>query len=121
MLSLLFADLSRWQGGAADFESSPRLGVLRLSAEHPSPGFWLHFSGWDHYGVDTTGGLVKVGVWKTDDASDPYFRQGMFWTLWPDGRQERSVYLPLSDMPRFPAVRRGQWVSDDVARSVGLL
>jgi len=71
--------------------------------------------------VDTTGGLVKIGVWKTDDESDPYFGKGMFWTFWPDGKQERSVYLLNDQLPRFPVVRRGQWVSDEVARSVGLL
>lgn len=119
-MELLFVDLSRWQGEAVDYENTPHLGVLRLSVEHPEPGKWLHFSGWDHYGVDMAGGLVKVGVWKTDDPSDPYFRTGMFWTLWPDGRQERSAYLPLEDMPTFPMRRRGQWVSDEIARSVGL-
>lgn len=119
-LRVLFADLSQWQGEADEYEHAQRIGVLRVSVEHPEPGKFVKFSGWDHYGVDTTGGLVKIGVWKTDDENDPYFRQGMFWTFWPDGRQERSVYLPLDRMPSFPVVRRGQWVSDEIARSAGL-
>jgi hypothetical protein len=112
-MKVLFADLSTWEG--SDFGTSPIKGVLKVIFND------VTFSGWDHYGVDTTGGLVKIGVWKTDDVADPYFGKGMFWTFWPDGKQERSVYLPNKQMPQFPVIRRGQWVSDEIARSVGLL
>lgn len=120
-MQVLYADLTVWHGEPTAFGLSPDKGVLRVSVEHPGRDKWVRFSGWDHYGLDTTGGLLKIGVWKTDDVRDPYFGQGMFWTFWPDGRQERSVYLPNAQLPKFPVTRRGQWVSDDVARSAGLL
>jgi hypothetical protein len=78
------------------------------------------FSGWDHYGVMVERERTRVGVWKTDDPSDPYFGQGMVWTFHADGRQERTPYMPNAELPDFKVTRRGQWVSDDVARSVGL-
>jgi hypothetical protein len=89
--------------------------VLRLSIDGVS------FSGWDHYGVLVNGAHLLVGVWKTDDPSDPYFGKGMFWTFGPDETQERSPYMPNAELPAFKVTRRGQWVADDVARSVGLL
>jgi hypothetical protein len=119
-LCLLYADLTLWTGEAEEVSAAPEKGVLRLSAEHPE-GCELHFSGWDHYGVDAGAHSVLIGVWKTDDPEDPYYRRGMVWSLGPNGAQSRTPYLGIDEFPAFPVSRRGQWVSDDVAREVGLL
>lgn len=118
---VLYADLITWEGQIAAYGESPDKGVLRVSVEHPEPRKWVRFSGWDHYGVSDDPSRVQVGVWKTDDPTDPYYRQGMVWTFGPGSHQERTPYLPLAELPPFSAVRRGQWVTDAVAQSVGLL
>jgi hypothetical protein len=120
-LAVLYADLCIWEGDATEYGSSPRLGVLRVSVEHPEPGKFVHFSGWDHYGVLVNGKRTLVGVWKTDDPADPYFGQGMVWTFGPGRAQARTPYMPNAELPEFKATRRGQWVADDVAREVSLL
>ena len=120
-LRILYADLGTWEGDATEYDSSRSRGVLRVSLEHPEPGKFVHFSGWDHYGVMVEGERTLVGVWKTDDPTDPYFGRGMVWTFGPNGSQARTPYMPNAELPTFRATRRGQWVSDEVARSVGLL
>jgi hypothetical protein len=114
-LAILYADLSTWEGDVERFDDAPCRGVLKVTLDG------VTFSGWDHYGVMIEGGRTLVGVWKTDDDTDPYFGQGMVWTFHANGRQERTPYMPNAELPRFNATRRGQWVADDVARSVGLL
>jgi len=120
-LYVLGADCTTWEGDASEYDASPCRGVLRVSVEHPQPGKFVHFSGWDHYGVMVEGERTLVGVWKTDDETDPYFGQGMVWTFGPNGSQARTPYIPNAELPPFKVTRRGQWVADDVARSVGLL
>jgi hypothetical protein len=104
-----------WEGAPSKFSSAPRKGVLKVIFDG------VTFSGWDHYGVVVKGRRTIVGVWKTDDPADPYFGHGMVWTFGPSRAQERTPYMPNAKLPPFKATRRGQWVSDDVARSVGLL
>jgi hypothetical protein len=120
-LRVLYADLITCKCDASDYGASPCRGVLRVSVEHPEPGKFVHFSGWDHYGVMVDGERTLVGVWKTDDETDPYFGQGMVWTFGPGRAQARTPYMPNAELPEFKVTRRGQWVADDVARSVGLL
>jgi hypothetical protein len=115
MVRVLYADLTTWEGDAEQFDESPCRGVLKIVLDG------VTFSGWDHYGVMVDGLRTLVGVWKTDDAADPYFGQGMVWTFGPGRAQERTPYMPNAELPDFKVTRRGQWVTDDVARSVGLL
>lgn len=93
-------------------------------------GGQLVASGWDVYALEQEGKGLRLTMWKDEEPSDPFYSLGHSRLFFPDGSSEGGkdengdlVYLPMHEFFHIhPDLRkRGRWVSDELAKQMGIL
>lgn len=121
-----FSDESVWEGEHPDLLTDcPDGYMVRLDVEHPE-GCRVTFAGWDHIGIRPRPEGIYVVQWKDEDATDadgspdPYAGMWGSWLRGLDGEQEFDGYH-RNPPPAVDRAWPGLWLTDDVARRVGVL
>lgn len=126
---VLYTDWSIRTSDEYQWEDLPSDNVVKVTIIFDNGG-QLIASGWDVYALESEGEGLRLTTWKDEEPSDPFYGRGHSRLFLPNGTSADGIDengdLIYQIMEAFyhihPSLRkRGKWVSDDLAKQMGIL
>lgn len=120
---MLYDDWSTYNSDEHNWEDIPMTRVVKLTLQWPN-GNKVICSGWDVFCMEKVGDAWKMTYWKDDDPDDPYYNKGQSRIFYSDESSVDTDYISKDNFVNsIPAncQKRGIWVSDSLAKEMGVL
>jgi hypothetical protein len=120
---VLYSNWNRYNSSTHIWKELPSTGVIKviITLYNPLPTK-IEFSGWDVYWMEQNEFGTRVGVWKDEELSDPFYGKGQERFFEIGGKVSNIEYKPMSEWYDIPLElrKRGEWVEDNTARAMGV-
>ena len=126
-----YSDKTVYSSQNYSWEEIPDIGFIKLDITLPTGGKMVS-SGWDFYALEEIENGLKVSFWKDTVANDingnpieePYLNKGGNRHFYNDGTADNIEYKDAEEIYKdipVSLIKKGVWVSDDLARELKVL